>query len=251
MNRHIVFFLTATGLTLLPFASANAFETGQAVVATAITALPFTITVSGNYYLPSDLATAATSGAAITISASHVTLDLNGRTLSATSAGTNADGVLVSNQADVTVQNGNIDGFSAGVYFSPASTPVNAKNTASNLKLNGNTFGVLSASGTSNLVKDCVIDGGDVGIWFSQDSGSRARNNLLANQQASASPGLGVALVSSPSFGVVFDDNVVTKGSNALGMIMSGTDKYRFNSFVGFPKNSPHIGGTNEKANSL
>ena len=86
---------------------------------------------------------------------------------------------------------------------------------------------------------------------FSQDSGSRARNNILENQKASAQIGLGVALVSSSSLGVVFDDNVVAKGSNALGMIMSGTDKYRFDSFVGFPILSPHLGGTNEKDNSL
>jgi hypothetical protein len=91
----------------------------------------------------------------------------------------------------------------------------------------------------------------DVGIMFSQDSGSRAKNNILENQNASQQIGLGVALVSSSSFGVGFDDNVVAKGSNALGMIMSGTDKYRFDSFVGFPNLSPHFGGTNELANSF
>jgi hypothetical protein len=33
--------------------------------------------------------------------------------------------------------------------------------------------------------------------------------------------------------------------------VMSGTDKYRFDSFVGFPNNSPHAGGTDEGAGSL
>jgi hypothetical protein len=250
MKPHLVFPLIATGLAFLPFASANAFETAQGVTATAITAIPFVINVPGNYYLPVNLAISGASSNAITVNASHVVIDLNGRTLSSATAGTTASGIVVFNQVDVRIQNGSIEGFYAGVYFAPASTAVNAKNTASNLRLNGNTIGVLSSSGTSNLVKDCIIDGGDVGIMFSQDSGSRANNNLLANQTASPALGVGVALVSSSSSGVVFDDNVVAKGSNAFGMIMSGTDKYRFDSFVGFPNDGPLVGGTNEFANS-
>jgi hypothetical protein len=221
------------------------------VGATAITSVPFTISTSGNYYLASNITTSAFSGAAITIAASEVVLDLNGRTLANSTSTNFAYGVFVFNQVDVTVQNGDIDGFYFGVFFSPNSTDANAKNTASNLRLNGNAIGVISLSGTSNWVKDCIIDGGDVGILFNQDSGSRAENNILENQKASEEFNEGIALMSVGSLGTVFDNNVVEKGSNNLGMFLSGTDKYRFDSFVGFPANSPHMGGTNELADSL
>jgi hypothetical protein len=250
MKRHVVLSLIAAGLTLLPVAT-KAFETAQTVTATPITTIPFVITTSGNYYLPANLTGTAFAGAAITITASQVYLDLNGRTISDSTPTNFAYGILVFNQVDVTIQNGDIDNYYIGVFFSPNSTDVNAKNTAKNLRLNNDGIGVFSLSGTSNLVKDCIIDKGDIGILFSQDSGSRAEDNILENQAASEEFGQGIALMSMGSLGIVFDNNVVEKGTNALGMIQSGTDKYRFDSFVGFPANSPHAGGTNELADSL
>jgi len=241
----------AAGLALLPVGSAMAFETAQGVVATPITSLPFVISTSGNYYLPANLSTSSPAGAAITITASEVVLDLNGRTLSNSLKSNFSYGVLVFNQVDVTVQNGDIDGFYIGVFLSPNSTDVNAKNTVDNCRMNGDGIGVFSLSGTSNWVKHCIIDGGDIGIMFNQDSGSRAEDNILENQAASEEFQTGIALVSTGSLGTVFDNNVVEKGTNALGMVQSGTDKYRFDSFVGFPSNSPHVGGTNELADSL
>jgi len=251
MKRNVLLSLITAGLALLPVAGAKAFETAQGVVATPITSLPFTINTPGNYYLPADLTGSAAAGAAITIVASQVYLDLNGRTIKDSIPTNFAYGVLVFNQVDVTIQNGDIDGYYIGVFFAPNSTDVNAKNTAQNLRLNNDGIGVFSLSGTSNWVKHCIIDGGDIGIMFNQDSGSRAEDNILENQKASEEFSTGIALVSVGSLGVVFDNNVVEKGSNALGMVMSGTDKYRFDSFVGFPANSPHVGGTNEMADSL
>ena len=251
MKRNVVLSLTAAGLALLPVGSALAFETAQGVVATPITSVPFTISTSGNYFLASNLTSSAAAGAAITITASQVVLDLNGRTLSNSVATNFAYGVFVFNQQDVTVQNGDVDGFYIGVFLSPNSTDANVKNTVDNVKLNGNGVGVMSLSGQSNWVKHCIIDGGDIGVLFSQDSGSRAEDNVLENQKASEEFGQGIALMSVSSLGTVFDNNVVEKGSNVVGMEQSGTDKYRFDSFVGFPANSPHVGGTNELADSL
>jgi hypothetical protein len=51
-----------------------------------ISSLPFTISASGSYYLTGSLEFSATSGDAITITASDVTLDLNGFTLSSKDA---------------------------------------------------------------------------------------------------------------------------------------------------------------------
>jgi len=252
MKRNVVLSLIAAGLALLPVASTKAFETAQGVVATPITSVPFVISTSGNYYLPANLSFAGFSGAAITITASQVVLDLNGRTISSSQSSAVDFGVYVVNQVDVTIQNGDIDNFYYGVLLAPNSSDNNAKNTVANIKFNGDQVGVFSISGQSNLVKDCIIDGGDVGIWFLADlGGSRATNNILENQKAGESIGMGLALVSTGSGGVVFDNNVVAKGTSAFGMVLSGTDKYRFDSFVGFPVNSPHVGGTNELADSL
>jgi hypothetical protein len=239
----------ATGLALLPFASANAFETAQGVVATPITSVPFTITTSGNYYLPNNITTNLTTGSAITIAASEVYLDLNGRTLADSSGSNQANGIFVANQVDVTIQNGDIDGFGVGVNFAPDSTDNNAKNTALNLRLNHNTIGIASTSGTSNLVRLCIIDGGSIGIFFNQDLGSRAEDNILELQAPTELNTTGIALVSSQSRGVVFDNNVVAAGQK-IGQVMSGTDKFRFESFVGFAVNAPLVGGTNEGAGS-
>jgi hypothetical protein len=253
MKRNAVLSLIAAGLALLPVASTNAFETAQGVTATPITTVPFTITTSGNYYLPANLTSAFPAGAAITVLASQVVLDLNGRTLSS-SAGTSLAniGVLVANQQDVTIQNGDIDNFAYGVFLSPNSTDANIKNVVDNIRFNNDGTGVISVSGQSNWVKNCIIDGGDIGIYFFADiGGSRATNNILENQKALEFPGTGIALVSTSSGGVLFDNNLVSKGTNAVGMLMTNTDKYRFDSFVGFPANSPHVGGINELADSL
>src|SRR6201987_3246786 len=109
MKRRVLSSLMATGLALVPFASANAFETAQGVTATPITSLPFTISTSGNYYLPANLTYTGPAGPAITITASQVVLDLNGRSLVAGVSTNFAYGVLVFNQVDVTIQNGDID----------------------------------------------------------------------------------------------------------------------------------------------
>ena len=241
----------ATGLALLPFASANAYETGtNSPGATAITSVPYTISTSGNYYLANNITTNLATGSAITIAASEVILDLNGRSLIDTAGSNQANGIFVLNQVDVTIQNGDIDGFGIGVYFSPNSSDNNRKNTALNLRLNDNTIGVASVSGTSNLVRLCIIDGGSIGIFFNQDLGSRAEDNILELQSPTELNLTGVALVSSASGGVVFDNNVIAKGSGKVGQMMSGTDKFRFESFVGFAIAGPFVGGTNEGAGS-
>jgi len=249
MKRNLISSIMATGLALLPFASANAFETAQGVVATPITTLPFTITTSGNYYLPTNLAVALATGSAITINASEVVLDLNGRSLINFASTNQANGIFVNDQVDVTIQNGDIVHFGIGVFFSPNGSDVNAKNTALNLRLNDNTIGVASVSGTSNLVRLCIIDGGSVGIFFDQDLGSRAEDNILEKQAPVELNTTGIALVSVASHGVVFDNNVVAAGGR-IGQIMSGTDKFRFESFVGFATLGPLVGGTNEGAGS-
>jgi Right handed beta helix region len=175
-----------------------------------------------------------------------VILDLNGTSLHGPGVSNSAIGVLVSSRHSVTIQNGDIDGFGlAGIELLANS----AQNIVDNVRLNANQTGVLAVFGTLNIVKKCVIDGGSVGILFSSGSGNRASNNTLGNQ----GPPMGIALLTLGSSQNYFENNLVFKGFNASGQVMAGgiNDKYRFETFVGFPIVHPVSGGIQEFANSL
>ena len=243
MKRNVVLSLIAVGLTLLPFASSKAFETAVTVGATPITG-PITITTSGNYYLPANL-TFTGVGAAIVVTASEVVIDLNGRSLASTPGNTAFnEGVYVANGADVTIQNGDIDNFGyAGVLFADTQKCVVDK-----VNFNNDSIGVLNISGSSNLVKNCIIDGGDTGIYFWADlGGSRASNNTLENQKAAEFPGMGVAIFSAGgTAGTYFENNLVSK--TGVGQMLGSVDKYRFETFV---DGATRVGGIDQMATSV
>jgi hypothetical protein len=73
--------------------------------------------------------------------------------------------------------------------------------------MNNDGIGVFSLSGTSNWVKRCIFDKGDIGIPFSQDSCSRAEDNILENQTASEEfeQGSGWASIRSPGASIPED----------------------------------------------
>jgi hypothetical protein len=127
---------------------------------TPISSLPFPINSPGSYYLTKNLS--VSSGNAITIAVSGVTLDLNGFTLSSTTASAAGSGILMfSPLRDITILNGHIrgsvtqsggtysgSGFAYGIVFSGASAP-------------GNTLiSRVSVSG-------CLNDGINVGASYS------------------------------------------------------------------------------------
>src|ERR1039458_2775981 len=106
---------------------------------TPISSLPYTISTPGSYYLTASFN--VTVGSAITITASQVTLDLNGFTLSSTEATPTGAGILLAgNDTDIIILNGHIKGsttyggggysggpgFAYGISYS-GSTPVNVR----------------------------------------------------------------------------------------------------------------------------
>jgi hypothetical protein len=241
MKRHVV--LTLFTATLLPFVSANAWETATPVGATAITSLPLFISIPGKYYLRDALVYGMVGGAAITVRVDNVTLDLNGVSLTGSALNNSATGVLViAGKHNVTIQNGNIDGFGhAGIEFSENS----AKNVVDNVHMDNNGIGVHTVSATSNIIKNCVIEGGAIGVLFSSGSGNRASYNTLGKQSKPA-------LITEGHSANYFDNNLIEKGSASLGQLMTGaTDRYRFETFVGFPPGPVLAGGINEFAGSL
>jgi hypothetical protein len=86
----------------------------ETTICTQITSVPWTISTPGVYCLNSDLNFAQSSGVAITIKASNVTLDLNRHVLSNSYVGicsssatcSNAYGISVEYQSNVLIKNG-------------------------------------------------------------------------------------------------------------------------------------------------
>ncbi|HEY6549514.1 MAG TPA: Calx-beta domain-containing protein, partial [Vicinamibacteria bacterium] len=93
-------------------------DDGPADAYTPIASLPYTATRAGRYRLAGNLDYAPASGAAVTVGVGGVILDLDGRLLRGTAGdATQAFGVLARNKVKVTVENGTVQGFLAGVYL--------------------------------------------------------------------------------------------------------------------------------------
>jgi hypothetical protein len=233
--------IAAFGLLVAGAGFASAFETAQDVTATAITAVPFTITAPGNYYLPHDLTFTPPAGTAITIEASQVILDLNGRTLKGTAKGFDTtNGIVIDNRQDIIIQNGDIDGFTfAGVLITDSAKKTkNQKNEVLRVNFNNDEIGVLDVSGSIDVTEHCNFDGGSIG-WYDISSlgGDRLQACNFENQNANEGQNFGVAILSTPGNGVLVEDCLISKGSNAFGEILQGaTDTDRFDTFVGGAK---------------
>jgi hypothetical protein len=205
--------------------------------------VPYVISAPGNYYLAKDLEFTAPAGTAITIEASQVILDLNGRTLKGTAKGFDTTiGVVIDNREDVIVQNGDIDAFTyAGILITDSVKKTkNQKNEVRHVNFNADEIGVLDISGSIDVTEHCQFDGGSIG-WYDVSSlgGDRLQQCNFQNQNANEGMNVGVAIISTPGAGVLVEDCLISKGSNAFGEILQGaTDTDRFDTFVGGAKRS-------------
>jgi hypothetical protein len=167
----------AQGTLTPPGAPAPTMKTlSQIEPRTPISSTPFTITSSGSYYLTTNLS--VTSGNAITVSASGVTLDLNGFTLSSTEASPSGVGVQINfGSRDVTIFNGHIrggvtnngsnvyggPGFASGIHGVLTNILVSHVTVSGCLQDGIN----LDAENTT-VVEDCVVQTvGNFVIWAS------------------------------------------------------------------------------------
>lgn len=149
---------------------------------TAIASLPYTISAAGSYYLTASL-TSATDG--ITISASNVTLDLNGFTLigsglSSSYEGVKAEGTSSNSLSNIKVTNGSVDGFGNSVellYVNNSSlSNLSLANAGGNgIKLDGSGGGQCN----NNSISHCSIYKPTTsGINLNGNSGSCEGNSM-------------------------------------------------------------------------
>ena len=162
-----------------------------------ITTLPYTISVQGHYCFDRNLATAITTGSAITINADFVVLDLNNFKLGGGSAGlsTSAVGISADGHRNITIRNGNIRGFKIAIVLSGSNS---GGHLVENNVLDGNTE------------EGAVVDGDTVVI----------RNNVIANTGGSTFANQALGLVSYGYDLASVRDNII---SNTFG---NGTSPY-------------------------
>jgi hypothetical protein len=155
-NARFLFLISVAGLPLSLFGQGSLTPSGtpgptmksldQIEARTPISSLPFVISSGGSYYVTKSLS--VTSGNAITIAASGVTLDLNGFEITSTESSPSHSGILISSGvANIRVMNGLIrgnvtlsgnsfsgSGFANGI-LATGSSPVNV--TISNVSVSG------------------------------------------------------------------------------------------------------------------
>ncbi len=185
----------------------------ETINCTPITALPATITVQGIYCLTHKLGTNMTSGAAITINANNVTIDLNGWKVDdgAAGSGTEAYGIS-SSYSNVTIKNGIVRGFYVGIYLAGSGDVVQDVLADSNIYVgiwvngqgalvehnqvvnsgnspatNNNVWGI-AAEGADSTVSNNIVSGltaagtgNEVGIGVYIGGNNTVRNNVVSN----------------------------------------------------------------------
>lgn len=274
------FTLAAASCLALYAVSASAQET---VCSATITALPFTISAPGTYCLKASLATAAVTGAAVSVESDDVLIDLKGFALDGPAVPTAFTiGVRALDRRHVSVRNGTVRGFQVGVLLqSTAVEP--AFYSVERVRAIANTnVGLRVASAGSNVVRDnAVLSTGGfdnaiptcVGIDVS-GAGSRVEGNLISGLVACPAGGTRAAIQISSCLGCLVQGNEALSGAvlaNSEGVQVLSADalvvdnrltrfstgvlfsagsvssRYRDNLSVGCA--TPYSGGTNSGNN--
>jgi len=163
----------ATASTLLPVASYGW---------TPIASLPYTISAGGTYMLTNNLTYFGTVGNAITVTASNVTIDLNGYQIFCSASNNWAWGIYANNVSNVSVKNGVIAGFAFAVDldYPQGGSNVNFGHLVDGLRFTNNQVGVVCYMSGACVVKNCQFYGGYYGVEFDFGKGNRASNNVAS-----------------------------------------------------------------------
>ena len=154
--------IRALGPAILVLAGSTAFA--ETTNCTVITHLPYVINKEGIYCLRRNLSTSISSGDAIEINKSNVTIDLNGYRISGLLAGklTRTNGIYSNKKRNIKIRNGSIRGFYRAVYLDD-DKPFTASrgNLIEDIHADRNTFMGFRVFGSNNIVRrNQVIDTG-------------------------------------------------------------------------------------------
>jgi parallel beta-helix repeat protein len=185
----------------------------QDEVRTPISALPFTISVPGSYYLTGDLAVPDKLVNGITVNADHVTIDLMGFSLIGPGGGS-GNGIYMNGRSNVEIRNGTVRGFgNIGIW---EESFANVKqHRIINVRLHANISHGLRLRGFGHIIKDCTA-GGNGGTGMTIDFAATVTGNTAYNN------GIGGILV-GPDAVVTHNtarDNATFGISSSVGAIM-------------------------------
>jgi hypothetical protein len=261
--------------TLAPSTYVFADGAAPTVSAKSISKVPFVITAPGTYIVKKDLVLASATGAAITINASDVILDLGGRVISC-SAPQNAANLsrginLAGSPQNVIVCNGTLKNFQYGVYMIQSGLQGrlvaervfvdNAGKEGIHLEAGqpevvgchvkgaGYQSDTLETHGISvygnnvriinNAVSELKFLGGpgSLGIYVTVNHGGLIERNVVAAQSLGS---YGIACISTAPGGTSIVENTIQ--SFSTGINIGGNGKYRGN--MTFDCVTPFNGGT-------
>jgi hypothetical protein len=209
-----VFFAAVTVITLATSAGAvdGTIEINQAKVLGAGGSFPYVISNPGSYRLTGNLTVSSTSADAIDVNASHVTIDLNGFSItgpggSSTRAGIN--GTTSGNQ--VTVENGTITGFLFGLV-------IGVDGIVKSVHAAANGAGIEVGNG---VIEGCTADGNTTGISAGGEaviSGNTAGSNGTGISCGHGCVVSGNTIDNNTSFGLTFQDATSGYSGNVLNL---------------------------------
>lgn len=223
---------------LLPLLTVCSIASAQNTQCTAITSVPATITVSGNYCFTGDLVSAAAgSSAAVTIAADNVQLDLNAHTLIGPGGSSAGYGIYAIAQRGLRVRNGTLRGFSYGVFITDSTTGIppnpsgaSREHEISNLRVEGATVGISLLGQFSDVHDNSVFDSTSTGIYAASGYviGTSGAVNVRGNQVFNTvSPtGATVSGIFAAGVGSVVQDNLVSTlrgSSSSAGIFAAGS----------------------------
>jgi hypothetical protein len=163
--------------------------------------LPAVIAEPGRYCQVRNLSTAKTAGAAISIEADDVVLELGGFKIGGGSAGaaTAASGVHAADRRGITIRGGNIRGFRRGVFLEETAAGASAGHLVEGVLADSNTEAGIDVMGAGSTVRrnQVVAVGGAAAPGAAaaaiRVTGPHAR--VLGNDVAAGDPGGGTPLV--------------------------------------------------------
>ena len=140
--------------------SAHDSQQRQDARAIPVNSVPYRIEQSGTYRLADDLVYPAPDGAAITIGADEVTLDMNGKTLRGSAGSSSgAIGVMAIDRRGIHIANGQISGFYFGIDIraTDSDTQTSMRHRVVGVRAEGNWYFAVRLVGSQSVICDCAI----------------------------------------------------------------------------------------------
>lgn len=254
--------LPALLVAVFTLTSALHAQDSESKLGTPVTSLPFNITAPGVYSVNTELPTTTMqSGAAITISADNVTLELNGHNISNTNASNAAEGIYAYDHKNVTVHNGAVRGFWIGVDF-PSSVTDGSKSSAHKVEgiaVDGSTWFGIRVYGSGNVVRRCQVtnsggstagDNNGYGIIVQTGSGNLVTDNEVTGVKAANSSHASYGICLLGGTGAFVLNNRVAQTGTGIYYDGGTSGKYRDN-LASDSVTTPFVGGTNAGGNGM